>query len=190
MFLSKKCFEEQRGISTAQAIHAAFANYWDNMDVHGRYSGKYLYEDTTGGMIGCPAHALAVEKVMKAIKTKSRMKGSSATHQHAEAMTIEELTYAIAWSEGQCPSYWLGSRLPELQDTGAARYCIARHGLMHAFMSTGFTLWTRGNELCNLQARDIVWDQQPPYTALYFTMTLENRKGWQQQLGYIGPSDS
>ncbi|KAK2464529.1 hypothetical protein APHAL10511_003508 [Amanita phalloides] len=31
MFLSKKCFEEQQGISTAQAIHAAFANYWDNM---------------------------------------------------------------------------------------------------------------------------------------------------------------
>ena len=73
---------------------------------------------------------------MKAIKTKSRVKGSSTTHQHAEAMTVEELTYIVAWSEGQCPSHLIGSRLLDVQDTGAIRYQITRHGLMHVFMST------------------------------------------------------
>ena len=32
LFLSKKCFgEEARGVSTGQAIHATFADFWDNM---------------------------------------------------------------------------------------------------------------------------------------------------------------
>ena len=31
LFLSKKCFDEEKGISTGQAIHTAFADYWDNM---------------------------------------------------------------------------------------------------------------------------------------------------------------
>ena len=112
-------------------------------DDHGRYAGKYLYDDPTGEVIGCPARAPAVEKVVKAIKTKSRVKGSSATRQHAEAMTIEELNYVVAWSEGQCSSHLLGTRLPASHDTGTIRYHVAKHGFMRAFMSTGFTLWTR-----------------------------------------------
>ena len=31
LFLSQKCFKEGCGYSTAEAIHAAFADYWDNM---------------------------------------------------------------------------------------------------------------------------------------------------------------
>lgn len=31
LFLSQKCFKDGCGFSTAEAIHAAFADYWDNM---------------------------------------------------------------------------------------------------------------------------------------------------------------
>ena len=31
MFLSQRCFTEGLAYSTAESIHAAFANYWDNM---------------------------------------------------------------------------------------------------------------------------------------------------------------
>ncbi len=31
LFLSQKCFKEGCGYSTAEAIHAAFADHWDNM---------------------------------------------------------------------------------------------------------------------------------------------------------------
>lgn len=33
LFLGKRCFEEGCGQSTGEAIHAAFAHYWDNMYV-------------------------------------------------------------------------------------------------------------------------------------------------------------
>jgi hypothetical protein len=33
LFLGKRCFEEGCGLSTGEAIHAAFAHYWDNMYV-------------------------------------------------------------------------------------------------------------------------------------------------------------
>ena len=85
-------------------------------------------------------------KIMSAIKTKGRVKGMNVTHQHAEAMVIEELTYVMEWSELQCPAVLIGP------SESAAAYCsqgtkqlvnVAKHALMRAFMSTGFTLWTR-----------------------------------------------
>ena len=124
-------------INKEEAAH----HLWISRDANGCYAGKYGYDDKTGEVIGCPAQAPAVEKVMKVIKTKSREKGTSATRQHAEAMTVEELTYIVAWSKSQC-SHLLGTRLPASQDTGTIRYHITMHGFMHAFMSTGYTLWT------------------------------------------------
>ena len=117
-------------------------HFWTSRDANGHYAGKYIYDNQTGKVIGCLARAPAVEKVVKAIKMRSREKGANATRQHAKAMTVEELTYIVTWSEGQC-SHSLGTRLPYSQDTGTIRYHIAKHGFMCAFMSTRFTLWTR-----------------------------------------------
>ena len=186
-----------------------------NRDGGGRYSGQYLYDEATDVVTGCPARAPAVHNIMKAIKTMSRVKGLSANRQHAEAITIEELTYVMLWSEAQSPRHLLcddRKRASYFRDQQML-FHVVRHGLMRAFMSTAFTLWTRyvgshflglffgadccrwgdlsrNNELCGLRARDIVWDCfLPPYTAQYFTVTLANRKGWQKQVGHNGPSD-
>ena len=121
-------------------------------DSGGRYSGQYLYDEAMDVVTGCPARAPVVLAVMKAIKTMNRVKGMRANRQHAEAITIEELTYVMQWSEVQSPRYLL------CDDRVRASYCgdrgmlfhVARHGLMRAFMSTAFTLWTRYVNKCFL----------------------------------------
>src|SRR6266550_8645754 len=109
--------------------------------MNGRFAGPYQFDEAMGTVTGCPARAPVVVKTLKAIKTKSRMKGASATRQHAEAMTMEELTYAMEWSEAQCPVSLLGTPV-DAKDT-KRQYHIVRHSLLRALFSTGFTLWTR-----------------------------------------------
>src|ERR1700677_603596 len=67
-----------------------------------KYTGEYSCDEGTGKILGCPACASAIEKFIKAIKTKSNINGSVATREHAEAMTIEELQKIMQWSEAQC----------------------------------------------------------------------------------------
>ena len=104
-----------------------------------KYAGEYSYNEETGKVTGCPARASAVEKFMKAIKTKSGVKGSAATREHAEAMRIEELQKIMQWSESQCPHEMLGR---EHYDLDTLKLVI-KHGLVRAFAASGFTLWTR-----------------------------------------------
>jgi hypothetical protein len=116
-------------------------------DENGRYAKQYMYDERTGTVTGCPARALVVTSIMKAIKTRGRVKGVSAARQHAEAMMIEELTYVMEWSEAQYPGHWLSTVNKQasaacLRDTRHLA-CVAKHGLMRAFLSSGFTLWTR-----------------------------------------------
>jgi hypothetical protein len=99
----------------------------------------------SGKVASCPAWAPAVTKLMKAIKTRGRTKGLNATRQHAEAMTIKELTYVMEWSEQQCPMSLLrpGEGATAHAWDSKQLFTITKHGLMQAFMSTGFTLWTQ-----------------------------------------------
>lgn len=61
-------------------------------------------------VMGCPAKAPIVHTVMKAIKTRAVSKGAVATRQHAEAITIEDLTQMIQWLEKMCPNSLFQSR--------------------------------------------------------------------------------
>lgn len=106
-----------------------------------KYSGEYKCDENTGKVTGCPARASAIETFVKAVRTKSGAKGAAATRNHAEAIRIEELKKMMDWSEQQCG--------PEMLEKGFVvtdlemLKLIAKHGLMRAFMATGFTLWTR-----------------------------------------------
>lgn len=50
----------------------------------------------------------------------------------------------------------------------------------------------RNFELTGLQACNIVYgcEGPAPYFHPYFTVRLENRKGWQRKLGHDGPLES
>jgi hypothetical protein len=70
------------------------------------------------------------------------VKGTAATRQHAEAMTLEELQKMMRWSEKECPHEVVApEKVQTVQDIEEIQF-ITKHGLMRAFCSTAFTLWT------------------------------------------------
>ncbi|KAF8798245.1 hypothetical protein BYT27DRAFT_7264839 [Phlegmacium glaucopus] len=188
MFLVQKCFTDGLGSSTADGIHGAFASYWDTID-NDCYSGAYSYDEKQDKVLGCPARASAVRSVLRAVKTRAHTKGALATRNHAEAITIEEIRKLMNWSEKNCPNEKLNST--PVENMEELKLCL-EHGLMCAFMTSAFTLWTRCFELLSLQAGDIKNGciGPAPYYIPHFKIHLENRKGWQKEKGYDGPRTS
>lgn len=122
-------------------------------------------------------------------------------------MGLEELKKVMQWSEMQYQSKMLTVEPKCINELMLA----VEHTMMRAFMTSGFTLWTRycdpllssvsgtlnilssrNFELTGLQARDIVYDCEgpAPFFHPYFKVHLENRKGWQRKLGHDGPLES
>ncbi|KAF8904708.1 hypothetical protein CPB84DRAFT_1677144 [Gymnopilus junonius] len=190
LFLIQKCFVEDRGVSTADGIHGAFCELWDSMDGN-RYAGAYECNEETGEVRGCPARAQCVLDVVKSVKIWAKADGSSATRNHADAMTLEEIQKLMRWSMSVCPDEKLTEDPKGITDTADLVFRL-EHGLMHAFMSSAFTLWTRCFELLSLQAQDARTDccGLAPYYAPHFKIYLNHRKGWQQEKGYEGRRES
>ncbi|KAF8798601.1 hypothetical protein BYT27DRAFT_7122783 [Phlegmacium glaucopus] len=197
LYLVQKCLTENRGKSTAAGIQGAFADYWDNMDGD-TYGGPYSFDKETETVKGCPAHSSTIKSYIKVIGSKSGAKGAAAAgRHHAEAMRIEELKKIMEWSETEYPSKSLTSAADSLVDLDELMLAV-EHTMMRAFMTSGFTLWTRYHpphrnfELTGLQARDIMYgfEGPAPYFHPYFKVHLENRKGWQRKLGHDGPLES
>ncbi|KAJ7812413.1 hypothetical protein B0H13DRAFT_1665854 [Mycena leptocephala] len=188
LYLTQKCAVEDLGKSTAEGIHGAFANYWDNLPGSGgKYSGSYLYDEETEKVRGNPARSPEIESFVKCIKNKARKKGAAATRRHAEAMTIEDMRNIFKWSESECPSQKLESKPASLEE----RILMIKHGMMRGFLSSGYTLWTRNFETCQIQERDLSNGRGPsPYYLPFLGVFLDNRKGWQKKQGYDGPLES
>lgn len=105
-----------------------------------RYAGPYVYNQSTQTWHGCPARAPIIYETLKSIKNKHIAEG--AKRRQAEAMTLEDLTQVMLWSEAQCPQHRLANQsLGQL--TAADQTQNLTHSFMRAFMSTAFTLWTR-----------------------------------------------
>lgn len=110
------------------------------------YAGKwYEYDRVTETVKGNPARSSRIKSYMRVITSKSGEKGSQTEgRHHAEAMRLEDITQMMCWSEQQCPSSQLADKPKNLDEL---MHCV-KHGLMRAFMSTGFVLWTRYVCLC------------------------------------------
>ena len=78
---------------------------------------------------------------LKSIKNKNVVEGVK--KRQAEAMTLQDLTKIIQWSEAQCPPQQLVVRQATSYPKDGDHQLNLSHGLMHAFVSSGFTLWTR-----------------------------------------------
>jgi hypothetical protein len=164
MFIVQKCFNEGCGKDTANVIFSAFAALWHYMYVSKpfqlierniylheagdgeKYAGEYTCNEETGKVKGCPACASNVKSVVDSVKACKKSKGVSATRNHAEAMTLEELQRLMDWSTQKCPNEWLtgddGWRSEAYDAIAALRHRL-QHGLMRGFMPSAFTLWTR-----------------------------------------------
>ncbi|KAF8333359.1 hypothetical protein F5887DRAFT_893721 [Amanita rubescens] len=185
LFLVHKCLGlDGCGPSTAERIHAAFCDYWDNMDGE-EYAGGYQYDKARNTVRGCPARARDVKALLKRIKNKNGMEGGKALRNHARAIRIEDLTRMMDWSEKIVPSTSL-----EKLDKKDITFEVIKHTLMRAFLSSAFTLWTRNSELCSIQTADLEMGcvGPPPHFFPYFRVRLLHRKGWQKQMdSYDGP---
>ncbi|KAJ7323349.1 hypothetical protein DFH08DRAFT_941575 [Mycena albidolilacea] len=167
LYLTQKCVEEGFGKSTADGIHGAFANYWDNLpDSGGKYTGQYSFDEETGKVLGNPARAAEIQSFMKCIKNKAPM---------------------MQWSGSECPN----EKLENAPKTQEELELMIKHGQTRAFLSSGYTLWTRNFETCQIQMHDIGDRTGPsPYYLPFLHVFLDNRKGWQQKQGYDGPLKS
>ncbi|KAJ6500206.1 hypothetical protein C8R47DRAFT_1317483 [Mycena vitilis] len=186
--ITQKCIVEGLGKGTAEGLHGAWAKYWDELP-GGTYAGAYKYDESTGKVTGCPARAVEVASLVKCIKNKSRVKGEAATRRHAEATTIEDMRKMMNWSESQCPSEEVEKCNPK---DVIALLLILKHAMIRAFLPSGYCLWTRNFELCQLQERDLTPGAQgpAPYYLPVLGIFLDNRKGWQNKQGYDGPLKS
>ena len=103
----------------------------------GRFRGSYQVNAETGVVTGNPARAANISDLLHAIKTKDKSIGG--LRNHAEAMSIQDLRVIMRYSERECPPDWTSLDLQVLE----TRQHLAKHLMMRAFLSTGFTVWTR-----------------------------------------------
>ena len=106
-----------------------------------KYRGTYHIDETTGVITGCPARSHTIKELVKVVRSRGKQKGAAATRHHAEAMKLEDLDTIIKWSEFMAPPEHIlklaCSYSPDLEAS------MLKHSMMWAFLSSGFTLWTR-----------------------------------------------
>ncbi|KAL6304303.1 hypothetical protein BKA93DRAFT_817719 [Sparassis latifolia] len=181
LFLVEKCFNQNLGELTGNSTYSAFKKYWEMM-ANETYRGPYAYDKASDHVSGNPAMAARVQDLCRAIENKARSGGGS--RNHAEAMTLENMTKLMMWSEQACPSEWTQQ---EITDLGTMQD-VTKHLMMRAFMTSGFTIWTRNIELCSLQRKHYTPDCEgkAPYHIPHDLVKLENRKGWTRKSGGDG----
>ena len=104
----------------------------------GKYRGAYSLDENTKKVTGNPADSPEVQDTMKSIVNMFRAGGE---RDHAEAITIEDVQKIVRWSEQQVSSK-VDWAVFEFSDTSHLLF-VAKHLQTRAFMSMGFTIWTR-----------------------------------------------
>ncbi|KAF9071276.1 hypothetical protein BDP27DRAFT_1382450 [Rhodocollybia butyracea] len=186
LILIQKCVHEGCGKSTMDGMHAAYAKHWDEMDGE-KYAGEaYRCDERTGVVSGNPARSHLINTFRRVMNTKAAAKGVAATRNHAEAMTVEDIEAMVVWSEKECPKSMVDLVLFGTDQNAEHTMLVIKHTFLRGFLSSGFTLWTRNNELCQLQHGDLTWNCHglAPDRTERFKVHLENRKGWQKKAGY------
>ncbi|KAF8995138.1 hypothetical protein BDZ89DRAFT_1053009 [Hymenopellis radicata] len=163
LYLVDQCIVKTRKHQTGDKIHSAFNDLWRS----------HINEQIPGPkktFKGNPAQQYEVKEIVKNIQKRDKEGGEAAKRNHAEAFLVEEVDAVIA-----------KEKLTRDQ-TGK---CL-EHALMRAFFTMGFVLWTRNFELCQLRRRNFKWNcrkRTAPFSQ-FFTVFLENRKGWQNKSEY------
>jgi len=125
---------------SARTFHICDNNLHTNERDGDKYAGAYTYDEDRELIKGCPARAGVIKELMKTIRNRDgKIHGGLASRGHAEAMRIEDLTKIMTCSEGKVPPTSARSEQHIPKDLVA----FLNHYMMRAFMSCGFTLWTR-----------------------------------------------
>ncbi|KLO04825.1 hypothetical protein SCHPADRAFT_840175, partial [Schizopora paradoxa] len=177
LYLTQKGFVEECSQSTIDGVYSAFKDFWTHLD-GARYRGTWFYDEDKKECFGNPADSADVQDLRTALKHK--VKSDGRVRNHATAMTYPYMESIMAWSEKECPNE-MSCRKPLLMEE---RTKVTKHLRLRAFASTGFTLFTRNNELTNLRRCDVTFgcDGPAPYHQDHIKVTLAQRKGWQHRV--------
>ncbi|KAL0564527.1 hypothetical protein V5O48_017518 [Marasmius crinis-equi] len=181
-FLVSKCIKENHPKS-GDRYYSAMVERWDKMDTHGKFIGTYKFEEETGIVTGNPARAPSVQDLMTSIRNTVR--SDSTTRNHAEAMSYQDMEKWMAWSEKMVPDALADH--PELLATREKLLEVGKHLMMRAFAASGFTLWTRNFELCQLRRRHLTLDCSTSVetgSLPFDRVNLKGRKGWMAKAGF------
>ncbi|KAF9066370.1 hypothetical protein BDP27DRAFT_1544384 [Rhodocollybia butyracea] len=143
MFMSWKCFDEEKGKLTAEQIHAGWKHHYKLLDGD-KYHGPWKYDTLANEWIGNPCDSATVMDMLEACKRKD---GESERH-HSKPMNIVLMEKVYSWSIVVCPDDYL------VEDAVSLAFKM-RHLRYRAFASVGFTIWTRNAETSHLQAKHI-----------------------------------
>ncbi|KLO05243.1 hypothetical protein SCHPADRAFT_811754, partial [Schizopora paradoxa] len=176
LYITQKSYIEGCSQSTTDGVYSAFKDYWKYLE-GAKYRGKWGFDEAKGEWVGNPAESPEVQDLRAALKHKDRSDGR--IRNHATAMTYENMERIMAWSEKECPNE-MSNHEPS---TAEERAEVTKHLRLRAFASTGFTLFARNNELCNLRRCDVTFgcNGPPPYHQDHIKVTLTQRKGWQHR---------
>ncbi|KAF9207016.1 hypothetical protein BGZ49_001352 [Haplosporangium sp. Z 27] len=154
-FVSNKCNENGYSYKTAEGIRSAFKKYFE--ETFG-CQGIYWKCDDNGNWEGNPVFEPSFNDFMTSLKNRD---GRSGTSKQSLAMSYQDMS----------------KLMKHLQDSGT----IAQHGeglclLFQAYAATGFTLWTRNDELHRLKGSDVQLDLRSEVGTPYLTIALTFRK--------------
>ncbi|KAF9060392.1 hypothetical protein BDP27DRAFT_1430155 [Rhodocollybia butyracea] len=176
MFMSWKCFDKEKGKSTAEQIHAGWKHHYKLLDGD-KYCGPWKYNMLINKWTGNPCNSSTVTDMLEACKRKG---GESERH-HSKPMSIVLMEKVYSWSIVVCPDDYL------VVDAVSLAFKM-RHLRYRAFASVGFTIWTRNAETSHLQAKHVDLDPLPrpgatPTDPPFIQLNLRDRKNWQKREG-------
>ncbi|KAJ7199945.1 hypothetical protein GGX14DRAFT_660879 [Mycena pura] len=121
-----------------------------------KYRGRWHLNPTTGQYEGNPVESAEVKDTMRSIKNKCGADGSDRVH--SLAMSKEYMEKMFAWSDSICAPATYFNPLP----SPAESLERMKHLMFKAFVSTGWTVWTRNFELIKLREKDLSFGFEDP----------------------------
>ncbi|KAJ7227574.1 hypothetical protein C8J57DRAFT_1535024 [Mycena rebaudengoi] len=156
-FTAYKCEHMQKGFATAEGIRSAYKDYFER--VLGCQGDFWKYDPHTKKWEGNPVFESGFKTYYESLKNRDSRTG---TTKQALPMLPADLKLIMEYLDG---------------DEAIKHFSVTRRLYFKAFVTTAFTLWTRNDELINLQFKDVKFDLHSEKTGIpYHEFSLIFRK--------------
>ncbi|KAJ7748139.1 hypothetical protein B0H16DRAFT_1725751 [Mycena metata] len=151
-----KCEHLERGFASAEGLRSAFKDYFER--VCGCQGEFWRYNDHTKKWEGNPVHESNFKAYYESLKNCHNRTGTAT---QALPMLPSDLKIIMAYLDSE---------------EAITYFTLTQRLYFKAFVTTAFTLWTRNDELINLQFKDIKFDQRSKTGIPYHEFSLIFRK--------------
>ncbi|KAJ7269030.1 hypothetical protein C8J57DRAFT_1509246 [Mycena rebaudengoi] len=156
-FTAYKCEHLKRGFSTAEGVRSAFKDYFER--VLGCQGEFWKYNWHTKTWEGNPVFESGYKTYYESLKNRANR---TATTTQALPMLLADLKLIMSYLD---------------TEEAAEYFSLTRRLYFKAFATTAFGLWTRNDEIINLQFKDIKFDLHSSKTGTaYHEFSLTFRK--------------